>query len=315
MKPIVYLARAAAVLQGLADVQMYPPGKHVITPSNTDPKKKKPEPIEVIIDESTAEALEAVRAEYQAKADAGEGDAPFFDFNHEDGAASAWPKRIYWGGEDPILGGVRAECDPSSEGDEAVIGKIFRRFSPAFYKPDKEGRITGAPVNMGGLVNRAAFAGIAPLFAKDGTEPSEEEPTDPSNVMSPEEIAALQKQIEDLTAANAALQSRCDEMEVAAKAAAEIDAKNTVALAAKEGRIPAAPEVQAKWVDSIVRDPGAKELLLAMAPNPALVTIINAKGAPVDEPEQEVVQAKSGLAALADCIKADREKAAGVHHG
>jgi hypothetical protein len=54
------------------------------------------------IDEATAAVLEASRASYQAKADAGEGDAPYLDFNHDDREASAWPKRIFWAGSDPI---------------------------------------------------------------------------------------------------------------------------------------------------------------------------------------------------------------------
>ena len=305
VKQVLFLARAAA-LQGLADVQMYPPGKQVIIPSNADPKKK-PVPMEVTIDEATAIALEAVRAEYQAKADSGEGDAPFFDFNHDDGAAAAWPKRIYWGGDDALLGGVRAECEPSSEGEEAVTGKIFRRFSPAFYQP-KDGRITGAPVNMGGLVNRAAFTKIAPLFAKaeDETDPSLTDT--PPATMTPEEIATLQKQVADLTAANTKLQTKCDEMAVAAKAAAETDAKNVVACAAKDGRIPPAPEIQGKWVAAIVADPSAKDLLLAMAPNPALLgTIVKAKASdPNATSDQETVQAKPGLEGLAEIIKAKR---------
>ena len=318
MKQVLFLARAAA-LQGLADVQMYPPGKQVIIPSNADPKKK-PVPMEVTIDEATALALEAVRAEYQAQADSGEGDAPFFDFNHDDGAAAAWPKRIYWGGDDALLGGVRAECEPSSEGEEAVTGKIFRRFSPAFYQP-KDGRITGAPVNMGGLVNRAAFTKIAPLFAKDGTDlehdsnlqstisnPQSQISNPQSPPMTPEEIAALQKQVADLTAANTELQTKCDEMAVSAKAAAETDAKNVVACAAKDGRIPPAPEIQGKWVAAIVADPSAKDLLLAMAPNPALLgTIVKAKATdPNATSDQETVQAKPGLEGLAEIIKAKR---------
>ena len=270
MKQVLFLARAAA-LSGLADVQMYPPGKQVIIPSNADPKKK---------------------------------------------PAAAWPKRIYWGGDDALLGGVRAECEPSSEGEEAVNGKIYRRFSPAFYEP-KDGRITSAPVNMGGLVNRAAFTKIAPLFAKaeseseieieDGAD-DDEPATDPqSSTMTPEEIAALQKQIEELTAANADLQQKVDEMAITAKAAAETDAKNVVACAAKDGRIPPAPEIQAKWVSAIVADPSAKDLLLAMAPNPALLTIVQAKAADPNAPAApETVQAKPGLEGLAEIIKAKR---------
>jgi hypothetical protein len=302
---IIYLARAAALEKGLSDVQMFPPGKQTVIPSSADPKKK-PVALEVVIDEQTAIDLEAVRDAYQAKADAGDGDAPFFDFNHDDGAAAAWPKRIYWGGDDPLLGGVRAECEPSSEGEAAVAGKIFRRFSPAFYQP-VDGRITGVPVNMGGLVNRAAFTKIAPLFAKDGADEDTQSPiSNPqSETMTPEEIAALQEENAKLKSDLATMQTRVDEMSVAAKAAAETDAKNVVACAAKDGRIPAGAEIQGKWVAAIIADPNAKELLLAMAPNPALLgTIVHAKAAP--EEEKEVIQAKQGLEGLAEIIKAKR---------
>jgi hypothetical protein len=308
MKPILYLAKAAALSGAAADLQIYPPGRQTLIPSNVDPKKPRKE-IEVVIDEATANALEAVRAEYQAKADANEGDAPFFDFNHDDREASAWPKRIYWAGEDPVLGGVRAEVEWSSDGAAAVNGKTFRRFSPAFFEPDANGRITDAPVNMGGLVNRAAFtkiAGLPALAAKLEIELETESPTDP---MTPEEITALQEELAASKTKVAELQKQIDDLTVTAKAAAETDAKNTVAMAAKEGRIPAAAEVQAKWVAAIVADPNAKELLLAMAPNPALKVIVTAKAGdpnkPGDEQEKQE-EVPEGLTGLAAIIKAKR---------
>ncbi len=310
VKPVLYLAKASALSEASADVQIYPPGRQTLVPSNVDPKKPRKE-IEVTIDEGTANALEAVRAAYQAKADTNEGDAPFFDFNHDDREASAWPKRIYWAGDDPVLGGVRAEVEWSSDGAAAVNGKTFRRFSPAFFEP-KDGKITDAPVNMGGLVNRAAFTKMAslPAVAAKSGDPNSPESTD----MTPEEITALQEELRLANEKADGLQKQIDELTVTAKAAAETDAKNEVAMAAKEGRIPASAEVQAKWVKALIADPDAKELLLAMAPNPAFKVIVKAKaGDPEKEKtEPETPEHKPGMEGLAEIIKAKRATPAGV---
>lgn len=264
MPNLIYFARAAAELSG-NDLQIFPPGVQLVSP--TPASGGEAEEMTLVIDEATATVLELSRATYQARADAGEGDAPFLDFNHDDREAAAWLKRIYWAGSDAKTGGVRAEVEWSSAGQEAVAGKTFRRFSPAFYAAD--GKVTGAPVNMGGLVNRAAFTRIAPLFAKS--------PEPYTTMMTPDEITALEAQIAQLTEENAALKMQVDEMQAMKKAAAETDAKTLVAQAVRDGRIPASEQMQAKWVASLISNPECKELLLAMAPNPALVTVIKAK--------------------------------------
>lgn len=255
--PFLFLARSAnlAVAED-GSIQIFPPGTMKVTPSRLDGEE--PEELTLTIDSSTAGILEANRAALQAKADANEGDAPFFDFNHDDREASAWPKKIYWAGDDPLTGGVRATVEWSADGEAAVQGKTFRRFSPVFIAAD--GRITGAPVNMGGLVNRAAFTAIQPLFAKTNDSP----PTT-TTTMTEEEITALKTENASLKAQLTTLQGQMDEM-------AKKDAEAAVEQAAKEGRIGTAAELKAKWVDSLIKDPGAKDLLLAMAPNPALVS-------------------------------------------
>lgn len=299
--PTLFLARSAALAEEGESIQLFPPGTHQIVPSNADPKKEA-KPMDVTIDEQTADLLEAKRAEYQAAADKGEGDAPYLDFNHDDQAAAAWPKRIFWGGEDPLLGGVRAEVEWSSSGDEAVKGKLFRRFSPAFYAA--EGRITGAPINMGGLVNRAAFTRIQPLFAKSGE--TTEEQTETTAIMSEEEITALSAENDALKNQVAEMQAQLDDLTTSAKAAAEKDAEATVELAAKEGRIGTGEELHAKWKAQILANPASKELLLALPANPALVAdLIKAKAHAEVAPEK--VEAKSGIEGLAQIIKAKRD--------
>lgn len=272
--PVLCLARAGALPAGEGSIQLFPPGLHEVWPSNADPAKE-PKALKVTIDEKTAEVLEAKRAEYQATADAGNGDAPYLDFNHDDREASAWPKRIFWGGDDPLLGGVRAEVEWSAAGDQAVKGKTYRRFSPAFFAAD--GRITGAPVNMGGLVNRAAFTTIAPLFAKENPSPTNDpEPTEPT--MPEEEITALKEE-------NAALKKQLEELTAAAKAAAEKDAEATVEAAAKEGRIGTGEEIRKAWKAQLIANPAARELLLALPVNPAFQEVIKTKAAPAEKAE------------------------------
>lgn len=294
MTQLLYFARAAAELSG-SDIQIFPPGDQVVTPSPADGSEAKE--MTLVIDEETAAILEAARASYQAKADSGEGDAPYLDFNHDDREAAAWPKRIFWAGSDPNTGGVRAEVEWSSAGDEAVKGKTFRRFSPAFYA--KDGRVTGAPINMGGLVNRAAFTRIQPLFAKQP-----EALPEPNDIMTPEQIAALQAENATLKTTVTELEGKVGEFTATLQAHAKADAEATVALAAKEGRIAAAPEVQTKWVGALLSNPESKELLLAMAPNPALVTVVKAKSA-----DQVIVEDAVALLAKFEALPRDEQPA------
>lgn len=277
--PQVYLAKSTALSAG-ESVQMFPPGQHRAVVSTKDGEVKE---LVLTIDADTAAALETCRAEYQAAADAGTGDAPFFDFNHDDGPASAWPKRIFWGGDDPITGGVRAEVEWSAAGQSAVEGKVFRRFSPGFHADEKAGRVTGAPVNFGGLVNRAAFTRIQALFAKSAADPSStSSPTDetkPINQMSDAEITALQEELTKLRDANAKLTTELDAMKKA-------EAETLVAAAAKDGRIPPAPEFQAKWVAQLVANPASKELLASLPANPpGAAATYQAKPSTEDTPE------------------------------
>ena len=81
---LLFLARGTSLDAPVADVQIMPPGRHAITPMGPDGQAVD---LEVEVTASTAEALEAARARYQAEAEAGHGDAPYLDFNHEDGRA------------------------------------------------------------------------------------------------------------------------------------------------------------------------------------------------------------------------------------
>lgn len=313
MKPLTChaLCTAGELTSAADDIQWAPPGVHVITPKI---EGKDPMPIKIRVDAKLAETIEAQRAAMQAAADAGTGAHPFFDFNHEDAAASAWPRQFYWGGDDPITGGIRCKIDWTAAGTDAINGKTYRRFSPGLslqmtakadgkkeLAVDADGFhvVAGTGANMGGLVNRPAFQTIAAFFSSAVEESPKTEPPPPMNE---EEIKALQDQlaaalaeIETLKANNAAMQA---DMEAKCRA----DAKNTIAAAAKEGRIPAAQDVQDIWVDKLVADPdGTAKLLAAQAPSEALQPF-PFKAAP--EADKQEVTAKSGIAGLAEIIKA-----------
>jgi phage I-like protein len=157
-----------------ADIQYMPPGRHSIRASQGG----KPVSVEVAVSASTAAVLQSFLAAKLSAAAEGREDRPFFDFNHEDREASAWPTEFYWAGDDPQTGGVRARVEWSDAGKRAVEGRTFRRFSPTFHL-DAAGQVTGSEINMGGLVNRAAFKRIAPLFASapEDRAPAETHPS------------------------------------------------------------------------------------------------------------------------------------------
>ncbi len=52
----------------------------------------------------------------------------WLDFNHEDGEASAWVKGFYWDG----ARGIVAKVNWSENGKNAILGRAYYSFSPAF---------------------------------------------------------------------------------------------------------------------------------------------------------------------------------------
>ena len=141
------------------EIQWMPPGTHEITATQGDKTVIR----KIHVDAAAAERLQTLLQSFRNQAAAGTEDLPFLDFNHDDAEASARVLEFKWGGEDPVTGGIRAVVEWTAAGLQALLGGLYRRFSPAFFAgPD--GRITGAPVNMGGLVNRAAFKTIQPVI-------------------------------------------------------------------------------------------------------------------------------------------------------
>jgi hypothetical protein len=265
---------------------------------------------------STPQPPETLNGFLQAqltKAQDGSDDRPFFDFNHEDREAAAWPTEFYWAGDDPKTGGVRAKVDWSGAGQSAVKDKTFRRFSPTFI-PDDAGKVIGSETNMGGLVNRAAFKSIQPLFAKGSpgsqlsrVAPSESDPrpsasisgsqnpsqsspinhhsssmqsmTIKSKLHSLKIIDSVEATDESAAAAVEAkfteLQSRIDTLEAEQTAAIQARATSQIEAAVKAGRLaPADTDAKAFWQDALIRDEAkAVKALEALPINPVLAKV------------------------------------------
>ena len=260
-----------------ADIQYMPPGRHRIRASQGG----KPVSVEVAVSAATAAVLQSFLAAKMTAAAEGREDRPFFDFNHEDREASAWPTEFYWAGDDPQTGGVRARLEWSDAGKRAVEGRTFRRFSPTFHL-DAAGHVTGSEINMGGLVNRAAFKRIAPLFAAapvdTATEPMPMQ-TLISTLRSLSLVEASATEEADLVTqvsrSVSALKSQVSDLQASLTTQARQRAEALVDAAVRAGRLPAKDtDARGFWVDAILRDEAkAVKALDALTINPVLARL------------------------------------------
>ncbi|HMP82610.1 MAG TPA: hypothetical protein PKA41_07925 [Verrucomicrobiota bacterium] len=271
------------------DIQFMPPGRHYI---ETDSGFKG----HVQVNARAAEMLDRLLQERRnAAATAGE-DYPFFDFNHDDGEASGRPVKIYWGGDDRKTGGIRARAQWSENGVKALTGKpvpAFRRFSPSFYT-NAAGEVTGAPINMGGLVNKAAFKTITPIVAGGPGDTRNQKRMDADTTKLAADLAAANARITELTKqlsdkeSTAAVQAKDSEiktlkdkivdLEKERTEAIKVEAKAAVADAAAAGKLPPQDkETLAHYESLYIANPTATKAVLAkLTPNPALATVTGA---------------------------------------
>ncbi len=295
------------------EIQWMPPGEHTITAL----KNGEPTEMKIKVTAAIAERLAAALQQYNSKVAAGTEDRPYFDFNHDDAEASAHVLSFSWAGDDPVKGGVRAKVEWTEPGKQALLGRAYRRFSPSFYL-DANGEVAGAPVNMGGLVNKAAFKGIAAIWSRDG---GDLKPTDKHNQHMPKTteeqlaelttaVASLTKIVEGIQAKQAepdrkiiVLETQVSALTEASKVQAKDFAKGKVAAAVAAGKIPAQnADLIKKWEGMIEVDAKAVDLLDQLPVNPALLAIVKAGGAGVGgsttgasdaEKFAELVKAKS----------------------
>jgi len=208
------------------DIQWMPPGEHSICPSVEDGSD--PTEFKVAVNAELVpllvESLNEVRAE---------GGEPYIDFNHNsDNGASGWVESLYWGGDDPTTGGIRAKIKWSEEGRKALAGKKFKRFSPRFFV-GKDKKIIATGTNAGGLVNEPAFKKITPIVAKSGGEGGDTNKPKPQQGMTEEE----KKEMDALKAENAQMKDELDKAKKEAKAAQDKNEEHEKqAKAAKEAR-------------------------------------------------------------------------------
>jgi phage I-like protein len=247
--------RAAVALTALDknEIVFLPVGIHEITPVRGGIGR----PIKVFIDANTASEVERQRAAITART----GKKVYFDFNHEDGAASFWPESFVWRAQE----GVVAKGEWTASGKSAVQGKDYRAFSPVFFVDDKRkdpSRVIcreEARVNMGGLVNDPAFNNL-PMWAKnDGSpvtpleHPAINKPKEGEVKMTAEEIAALQakkeeleKKVADLEAITAKNTEDDSSKETLAKYKAEA---RTTELELENEKLKAQTSIQAKEIE------------------------------------------------------------------
>jgi hypothetical protein len=270
------------------EIQWMPPGEHTITAF----KNGEPTEMKIKVTAQVAERLTAALQEYNSKVAAGIEDRPYFDFNHNDAEASAHVLSFSWGGDDPVKGGVRAKVEWTEPGKQALLGRAYRRFSPTFYLNAK-GEVAGAAVNMGGLVNKAAFKEIAAIWSRDGGDLKQtnkqnqrmaEKTTEQQLAELTTAVAALTTSIGEIKAKMAApdpkiivLETEISGIKEMSKVQAKEAAKIKVAAAVAAGKIPPQDTTLiAKWEDLIAIDAKNAELLDKQPVNPALVAVIKA---------------------------------------
>jgi BMFP domain-containing protein YqiC len=274
------------------DIQFMPPGVHKINASRSGKLIK----LSMKVHEGTAAVIAKCFQEHMARFQAGEGDRPYFDYNHDDAEASGHPTEFYWAGEDKKTGGVRCKTDWTPPAETKIKNKEFIRFSPQFIPDDASGEVIGMPVNMGGLVNRAAFKSIQPVGAK-GVQTQTHKTMDESEMQNT--VAAKDREISDLKAKIVtleasdtvkardaeitALKAKIVTLEDAQVAAAKENAKTVVAGYVTAGKIPPLDKdaIAAHEAFYLVNPTAAKAVLESLPVNPAFRTVVTgASGAP-----------------------------------
>lgn len=275
-------------------IQLFPPGEHLFTAATPNG----PITATVVINEAVAAAIKSDFDNLIAQCKAGTGPKPYIDFNHDDQEAAGHPVEIYWGGDDPITGGVRAkmvnaagETTFSRDGADKITGGSYRAFSPNFQFNRDSSRILGTYPNMGGLVNRPAFRQIAPISAKEETKTpvmkklllalkaaglvNDDNATDDvaaSEFTSKFDTLRKKGEVTDTNLVQVTAKSveSDDRLKTALKENGDLRkqvAEQVVAKAVTDGRL--APKDTAgheKWIQMLCKDPSASELLGAMPP-------------------------------------------------
>jgi hypothetical protein len=305
------------------EIQWMPPGTHEICAQQAGKNVVKT----VRVDPAGAERMQRLLDDYLQRANTGAEDRPFIDFNHDDAEAAAHIAGFRWGGDDPRAGGIRAKIQWTEPGKAALTGRAYRRFSPTFHI-DTDGHVTGAPVNMGGLVNRAAFKGIQPIWSRagdegagHGTNHTLDQNTMDNQTPNPElssQIKALADKLGAIEARLAqpdprivALETQLAALQDTTKIQAKDFATARVRDAICAGKLPPQNvDLIGKWEALIALDAKNADLLAALPENPAFKSVIPPVNPAASAPA-------AGAQAFADAVKAEikagKSKTAALH--
>lgn len=291
------------------EIQWMPPGTHDIVPFVDG----EPKPVRMQVTAQLAELFNRQLQTLRGKAAAGEGDFPYLDLNHKDDEASAEVLALYWAGEDPKAGGIRARVKWSGAGEAALRGRNYRRFSPTWALDPETHQPLGVKVNLGGLVNRAAFRNIAHVVAKNAGASTNNPPDTMTDEQMTKVIADALKPLGDrltklestataaaaattgnpataeattkliteaIAKANQPLLEKITNLENAGRTATEAQARAAVEEhGIKAGRILAQDKDSiAFWEGTIKADAKAVEQLKKMHVNPAFMKVVQANG-------------------------------------
>lgn len=120
---------------------------------------------------------------------------PFFDFDHaQDGPASGHPQAIFWSNTPEP--GVYARVKWTASGARAIQGRDYRTFSASFrIDSHNPANVIGAPMQMGGLVNQAAFEKILPIWAGKSHQGEKMETSNENVAQLQEQLAAREAEL------------------------------------------------------------------------------------------------------------------------
>ncbi len=261
--PFAGIEESTGTLPG--EIMVFPAGTHAISASRADGTSFVGK---VIVDASTADALNrALQAHVSSS-----GHKPFFDFDHDEKEASAWPSSFSF--KEGL--GVFAAVEWSESGKEAILGKGYRAFSPAFFIDEQTpSRVTSAPLCMGGLVNNPAFRRIAPLWAREAESNNspQGQPQTKEKIMSNEVTKSA-----DAIKADA-LTTELEAVKAQLATAQKEKANAYVQAAVSRGAIkPDDIALQAAYVDSILANEKTGKAIVDSLPGKAAAPVIAAAG-------------------------------------
>lgn len=273
-----------------SDIQWMPPGTHTITPLvNGEPRE-----VTITANAALAALFNGQLQQMRLLASAGQGDVPYLDLNHKDDEASAEVLALYWAGDDPRLGGIRARVKWTSAGEAALRGKNYRRFSPTWLLDEQTLQPAGIGVNLGGLVNRAAFRNIAKVIARSpqphqrGSHPLSSTPSGgegwgeeglntPTKTNQPQENTMTEQAVAQcIQEALGPLLEKINALENRSGGTLRANARRTVEeLGIKTGRILGRDKDAIEfWTDAIAADAKAADMLARQPVNAAFVSVI-----------------------------------------